>query len=32
MDFISDKNQVSNTNDTTAANDWSKDGRRFKQL
>jgi hypothetical protein len=30
--FFSDKKQVSHTDGPTAADDWSKDGRRFKQL
>jgi hypothetical protein len=32
MDFFADKKQVSNADGAVATDDWSKNGRRFKQL
>jgi hypothetical protein len=32
MHFFLDKRQVSSTDGTVATDDWSKDGRKFKQL
>jgi hypothetical protein len=32
IDFFADKKQVSSADGTLATDDWSKDGRRFKQL